>query len=94
MEERELSGKGKVMTYTVLHAVPEGFRGQAPLLLAVIQLDEGVRVLAQLTDVKPEKATIGMPVEAVLRRITEDGSAGIIRYGVKFRPVLRGASTP
>jgi uncharacterized protein len=45
-------------------------------------------VAAQLTDVEGEKIEIGMPVEMVTRRLSEDGSKGTIVYGYKFRPVI------
>jgi uncharacterized OB-fold protein len=54
----------------------------------MVQLEEGIRVTAQLTDVDPEEVAIGMPVEMVVRRIREYGAHGYLVYGYKFRPVL------
>ncbi len=88
MSKIELSRRGKVESYTILYSVPEGYRLQSPLILAFVRLDDGIRIFTQLTDVDPEEVRIGMPVEAVFRRITEDGAVGIIRYGMKFRPLL------
>jgi len=48
-------------------------------------LEEGPKIVAQMTDCKSEELKIGLRVEAAFRRIYEDGD--IIRYGVKFRPV-------
>jgi uncharacterized OB-fold protein len=57
-------------------------------MVALVDLAEGVRVTAQLTDVDPEDVEIGMPVEMVTRRIQEKGPQGYLVYGYKFRPEL------
>ena len=59
--------------------------------MALVQLDEGPVVTAQLTDLDGQDVKIGMPVEMVTRKIRDDGNQrGIIVYGYKFRPVLAG----
>ncbi len=80
-------GRGTVLSYTVVKDAPEGFEEQAPYTLALVRLDEGPTVLAQLTDLDGP-VTIGMPVEMVTRKLRTDGKRGIIVYGYKFRPVL------
>jgi len=82
-------GKGTVLSYTVVTDAPEGFEDQAPYTLALVKLDDGPTVLAQLTDLD-EPVTIGMRVEMVTRKLRTDGRNGIIVYGYKFRPPLRG----
>ena len=57
-------------------------------MVALLELDDGLRLLSQVVDVDPEEVQAGMRVEAVFRRVKEDGSAGIIHYGYKFRPVV------
>jgi uncharacterized OB-fold protein len=81
-------GVGEVYSYTTVHAAPEGFEEYVPYSVALIKLDEGVFVSAQLTDVDPEEVTIGMQVEMVTRKLREQGDTGLIIYGYKFRPVL------
>ena len=85
--EYMLSGKGEVFSYTVVQEPPAGFEEQAPYILALIKLDEGPLLTAQLTDLDgaPE---IGMRVEMVTRKLRTDGPDGVILYGYKFRPVL------
>src|SRR2546425_953646 len=53
---------------------------------AVVQMDEGVRLTSQLIDVKPENVKIGMKVQATFRKLGQEGEAGVIHYGYKFRP--------
>lgn len=81
------AGTGTVFSFTTVLDAPAGFEAQAPYVLALVQLDEGPLVTAQLTDLDgpPE---IGMKVEMVTRKLRTDGDDGIIVYGYKFREVL------
>lgn len=81
------AGKGEVLSYTTVLDAPEGFDEQAPYLLALIRLDEGPTLTAQLTDLD-SPPHIGMRVEMVTRKLRTDGEAGMIVYGYKFRPLL------
>ena len=80
----KLSGKGVVEATTIVHQPPAGFELQAPYVLALVRLEEGPRVTAQVVDTKAENVTIGTPVKAVFRRINEEGEAGVVQYGYKF----------
>jgi uncharacterized OB-fold protein len=80
----KLSGRGVVEQVTTVHTPPAGFELQAPYLLALVRLEEGPRVTAQIVDTKPEAVSPGTPVTAVFRRINTDGEAGAIHYGYKF----------
>ncbi len=82
------SGKGEVYSYTTVHTPPQGFEEFAPYILALIQLEEGPLITAQLTDVDADHVDIGMPVEMVTRKVQGGGTEGPIVYGYKFRPVL------
>ena len=86
IEKAKMSGKGKVFTYSLVSVPMEGFDGYAPYVLAVVELEDGPRLMAQVVDVAPEDVSIGMPVEACFRKVSEDGSSGIIHYGFKFAP--------
>ena len=83
------SGKGEVFSYTTVYDPPEGYEGNAPYTVALIKLEEGPLVTAQLTDVDNGKVEIGVPVEMVTRKLREDGERGMLVYGYKFRiPVV------
>lgn len=86
------SGRGEVYSYSTLYQAPEGFKEFVPYTVALVKLEEGPLVTAQLTDVDPEEVQVGMPVEMVTRKIREEGEGGLIIYGYKFRPVLKTAS--
>lgn len=84
-----MSGRGEVYSYSTMRSAPTGFEEYLPYTVALVQLDEGPMLTAHLTDVDPDEVNIGMPVEMVTRKIREDGEAGQILYGYKFRPLLR-----
>ncbi len=83
------SGKGEVFSFTTISDAPAGYEENAPYTVALVKLQEGPVVTAQLTDLGEEPVKIGMPVEMVTRKIrTDEGDRGIIVYGYKFRPVM------
>ena len=84
MHQLQLSGHGEVISYAIIHVGPEDFEEQVPYPIAVIQLDEGPRLTAQIVDCPIDHIHIGMRVKSVFRKIQEDGSTGAIYYGYKF----------
>ncbi len=89
VEDFQFSGKGRVISWTIVRNPPSGFEYYKPFPLALVELEEGPVVLAQLTDVDPEEITSGMEVEMVTRKIREFGEDGIILYAYKFRPPVK-----
>ncbi len=90
-EQFAFAGTGEIYSFTTLQEPPEGFEEQAPYTLALIKLDEGVLITAQLTDLDGPVA-IGDRVEMVTRKLSTEGSKGMIIYGYKFRKVLPRSS--
>jgi uncharacterized OB-fold protein len=89
LAQYKLPERGKILTFTVVRSPPRGFEKLAPYLLGIVELEDGTKVTSQITDTGLRDVSIGMPVEAVFRKISEDGDAGIIQYALKFRPVFR-----
>ena len=87
----QFSGRGEVYSHTTVYNPPSGYEEFAPYTVALVKLEEGPLLTAQLTDVEPEGVSIGQPVEMVTRKIREDGPEGLIIYGYKFRPKLQEA---
>jgi len=86
-DEFAFSGEGEVYSYTTIYNAPSGFEHIIPYTVALVQLEEGPLVTAQLTDVDEDHVSIGMPVEMVTRKLREDGDErGMLVYGYKFRP--------
>ncbi len=79
-----VSGKGVVHAFTIVHAYrAPGFGDELPYVVALIELDEGVRLMSNLIDVPadPDHVKIGMAVEVVYDDVTDAVTLP------KFRPV-------
>jgi uncharacterized OB-fold protein len=88
----QFSGKGQVYSYTTVYEAPEGYAEQAPYTVAMVKLDEGPLVTAQLTDFGEQEPAIGMPVEMVTRLLrSATDERGMLIYGYKFRPAVAEA---
>jgi hypothetical protein len=78
------SGRGRVYSWTVTHQAPlRVFAAKAPYAVLVVELDEGVRMVAGLVDASPAELRLDLPVEVVFERITPEAALP------QFRP--RGA---
>lgn len=81
-------GTGVVATFSVVHVAPfEAFADRLPYVLALIDLDEGVRMMANIVDCEPNSVTIGMPVEVLFE--DRDGIAL-----PQYRPVDSAGARP
>ncbi len=82
LEWHRTSGRGTLHTFTVAYRGQKGFPLGSPYVIAIVQLDEGPRLMTNLVGVDPDPARIriGMPVEVVF----EDVSAEIALP--RFRP--------
>lgn len=85
-EPYAFNGRGEVYTFSTIYHAPEGFEEYTPFTVALVKLEEGPMLTAQLTDVMPEQVEIGMKVEMVTRKLRAQGDEGTIIYGYKFRP--------
>jgi uncharacterized OB-fold protein len=78
-----VSGRGTVHALAIVHANrAPGFADEVPYVVALVELDEGVRLMSNVVDVQPdpEHVTVGMPVELVYDDVTEEITLP------KFRP--------
>jgi uncharacterized OB-fold protein len=82
--DQEMPKTGRILTYTQLHEPLPGFEAQAPFYLAVVELENGGRVLTQIIDSPEETVKSGAKVRATTRKIRVDGESGQILYGYKF----------
>jgi len=65
MEWTEVSGNGKLVSFTVIHVAPEDFQAEVPYYVGIVELEEGTRVTARLKGYdpeKPEEIILGTPV--------------------------------
>jgi scaffold protein (connect acetoacetyl-CoA thiolase and HMG-CoA synthase) len=61
----EVSGTGKIYSYSRVHVAPEQFKSIVPYYLAIIDLDEGPRLMARLQTQDGDHVRIDAPVELV-----------------------------
>lgn len=85
-EPTRLAEAGKLLTYTVIRVPPGPFEDQAPYAVGIAELDDGVRLTAQVVDCDFASLAVGRRVKLAFRKISEDGPAGVISYGYKFVP--------
>ncbi len=81
----EFTGNGTVRTFSIIRTASSDYDIQTPYPLAIIELDEGTCMTAQVI-CEPEEIHIGMKVKRVFRRIIAEGNGGVIVYGTKFVP--------
>jgi uncharacterized OB-fold protein len=77
IEDVVASGRGTVWSFTVIHRNrTPGFLEDVPYVVALVELEEGIKVLSNIVDVDPAKVAIGDPVEVTFAT-TEDGAWSI-----------------
>ena len=83
VEWEQASGRGKLYSFVINHRAAPGF--VAPYIIAVVELDEGPRMMSNLVDVEPDPEMVRceMPVEIVFDDV--DGDITLPR----FRPIDR-----
>ena len=83
-EWRQVSGKGKLYTYAIQYR-PQAPGFEPPYITAVVELEEGPRLMTNLIDIEPDPAQIQceMPVEVVFQDVTEEITLPL------FRPAAR-----
>jgi uncharacterized OB-fold protein len=54
----ELSGKGKIQTFTTVFVPPEGREGECPYVIVLVELDEGPWIMGNLTGIDPNNVTM------------------------------------
>jgi hypothetical protein len=89
VEEIRFCGKGEVYSYTIIHVASRGLEFLKPYVIALIKLEEGPMVTAQIVDCIPDEVEVGRKVAMAFRKISVDGDKGIIRYGYKFKLLLK-----
>ncbi len=70
-----------MFTFTVFHrAYHRGFTEELPYAVAIVELDEGPRILSNIVGCAPDDVKIGMPVSVIFEDVTEDSTL------FKFQP--------
>ena len=71
----QATGRGKLHAFGIAHqSFNRAYKVPPPFVLAMIELDEGPRMLSNLINVEPDPKTVkcDMPVEVVFTKVTDD----------------------
>lgn len=71
----QASGKGTLHAFEIAYrSLNPGFKVEPPYVLAMIELEEGPRMMSNLINIEPDPAVIkcDMPVEVVYEKLTDD----------------------
>lgn len=81
------SGHGRLFSYVINHRPAPGFQDEVPYAIAVVELDEGPRMMTNLVDIEqtPEALQLDLPLEVTFEQVSEEISLP------KFRPAAGGA---
>jgi len=79
----QVSGRGRLHTYTVVYQPANAaFRDDTPYIYAVVQLDEGPRMVSNVVQCEIDTVRVDMPLEAIFDDVTLEWTL------VKFKPAL------
>jgi uncharacterized OB-fold protein len=69
----EVTGKGKLLTFTQVHYGPLGFEDDAPYVLGIVEFPEGVRILSRISkSINPDTIKIGMELTVKPVKLSEE----------------------
>ncbi|GHO96035.1 hypothetical protein KSF_060830 [Reticulibacter mediterranei] len=66
------TGKGTIYSYTVAHQAFGPFADEVPFVVAIVELEEGVRMMTRIVDAPPERVHIGATVHVTFAAINEE----------------------
>ena len=66
------SGKGTIYSYTVVHQAFGPFAEDAPFVIAIVELEEGARMMSRIVDATRESVVVGAAVKVTFERVGED----------------------
>jgi uncharacterized OB-fold protein len=69
----ELSRTGTLWAWTAVTSPPPGYQGEVPFGIGVVELPEGVRVIARLTESDPAELRSGQPMSLHVVPLHTDG---------------------
>jgi len=83
VEWTRVTGKGKIYSFTVSYRyTSEGFRNEIPYNIAIVELEEGIRMMTNIVGCENDDLRIGMPVEIIYEDITDTVTLP------KFKPTI------
>jgi uncharacterized OB-fold protein len=66
------SGKGTIYSYTVAHQGFGPFAADVPFVIAIVELEEGARMMSRIVDAPRERVAVGAAVRVTFESVGED----------------------
>lgn len=67
------AGKGRIFSFVIFHRLyHKGWDGEIPYVVAIIELDEGARMLSNVIGIPVQDVKCDMPVKVVFDDVTEE----------------------
>jgi len=80
-QEALLSRQGSLWAWTAVASPPPGYLGRVPYGFGVVELPEGLRVVARLTQADPSRLAFGQPMRLVLDELhTDEEGRQVVTY--------------
>jgi len=77
----ELSGRGRLWSWTAVTTPPPGYGGDVPYGFGVVELPEGVRVVTRLTEADPARLVAGQSMSLVVVPVdVDDAGHQVVTY--------------
>ena len=77
----KVSGRGHVFSFIIVRRRYPGFAADLPYTVAIIETEEGIRLLSNVIGCRPEEVQISMPVEVMFEDVSPEFAVP------KFKPV-------
>ena len=78
---RALSDHGRLCLFTTVVNRPPGYSGEVPFGFGVVELPEGIQLIARLTETDPERLAFGMPMRLTFVPVhVDDEGRDVITY--------------
>jgi uncharacterized OB-fold protein len=72
LEWADCSGRGVVYSFTVVHRAPSpAFAAEVPYVVAVVELEEGPRLMTNIVGCAPDAVRVGMNVRVAFKRVSD-----------------------
>lgn len=83
----EISGEGKLLSYTIIYIAPEKFQDMVPYIVGIVKFDNGLRLPGMIRGVKHEDIKVGMYLKIAFEESVSSEWHAWSRYF--FKPLIK-----
>ena len=76
---------GVIVSWSIVRTPPADFGYQAPYIIAIVKLDDGQSICAQVADCQFSDVAFGKRVKTIVRRTIQADTNDVIPYGIKVK---------